>query len=253
MFGLIFHFSKCGKSSGIIFPGLGEHTRCCLVYHYAFINSLLAWGLVVIPMSKLEGKFLDSSFMKVSAYHEGTEEVANLENTSEYWKPLSETPAEQAEGSGAEEIETPESRNDDECNLASSASRNKIFSCPVEGCTNKFQYEGNLARHIIVGKHKFALERETTIDFVQKNYQASLSQSNLNSIRKAQQELLESFPTTDATLGRGWALKASRLVAKFKPNQRQYLVDKFEEGRRKGVLPLTVVVVVVSTIMSYTK
>ncbi len=208
-------------------------------YSSSYVKAWKAYGIgagIIIPMSRLEGRFLDSSFLTVKAYHEGTHEITNVENTSEYWKPLSDTPAEQTEANQSEEIASTTSEYDyAECDLASSTSENKVFSCPMEGCIRRFQYEGNLARHVIIGKHKFALERETTVDFVQKNYQESLSRSNLNSIRKAQQEMLESFPATVSGLKRGWALKAARLVTKFTPHQRQYLIDKFEDGRSKGV------------------
>ncbi len=205
-------------------------------YGTSYVKAWKAYNIGVghiVPMSKLEGKFLDSSFVKIKAYHEGTLEVGDLENTSRYWKQLSEIPTEQGDTSDTDEVESPEARND-ECDLGCSLEATKIFSCPVEGCIKKFQYEGNLVRHIIIGKHKFALERETAIDFVQKNYQKTLSQSNLNSIRKAQQEMVESFPARGPILNRGWALKASRLVTRFNQKQRQYLVYKFEEGRKSG-------------------
>ena len=39
-----------------------------------------------------------------------------------------------------------------------------VFACPEEGCTRTFLRHSSLQRHLDCGKHKRALERETSID-----------------------------------------------------------------------------------------
>ncbi len=109
-----------------------------------------------------------------------------------------------------------------------------LFSCPTEGCIKKFHHEGNLARHVIAGRHKYVMERETAIDFVQNHYEDAMSKSNLQTIRRAQQAMLTSVPTELQTQPQGWALKVACIFTQFKPHQRKYLIDKFEVGESTG-------------------
>ncbi|MCP3684946.1 MAG: hypothetical protein GY861_19975, partial [bacterium] len=135
-------------------------------------------------------------FTKTKAYHEGTLEDTIPQNTFKYWKSLSTEPLQtRAHGddhhtvSQAPDI-TEQMDLSDMDHEGSDFPIENLFPCPVEGCIKKFRHEGNLARHLIVGQHKYALERQTAIDFAQKHYQEALINSNLKTIRKAQQSML---------------------------------------------------------------
>ncbi len=50
----------------------------------------------------------------------------------------------------------------------------KLYPCPEPGCTKTYNYEGNLARHVITGMHDFHVERETLLDAVIGLYERSV-------------------------------------------------------------------------------
>ncbi len=191
-----------------------------------------------IPISTIEGRHLQSVFVKRKAYHEGQLEDSLPQNTEKYWKTLS-TDCSQGDNEeenifvtsqGHSSTVPKDADNADTVPDESNIFPRQLFSCPVDGCTKKFRKEANLARHVIVGTHSYALLRETAIDFAQNHYADALSRSNLQAISNAQQALLTSFPSEGTSQPRGWALKVSRPVARFNQKQREYLINKFEHG-----------------------
>ncbi len=94
----------------------------------------------------------------------------------------------------------------------------------------KFHYEANLAKHVLLDKHKYKAERETAVDFAQRNYALALWRSNLQTIQKAQQALVSSESADGPTLDMGWALKTYHPMTQFEDKQKDYLIGKFEEG-----------------------
>ncbi len=193
-----------------------------------------AYGIgtgIKIPLSKIQGKHLNSHFTKTKAYHESTLEInSGPESTDMFWKVQSEetteTPIPTAVSDGSVEVsDALESES-----LAADGFSSLLFSCPTEGCTRQFRYEANLARHFILDKHTYANERETAIDFAQRNYEAALGQSNLLTIRRAQESMITSLPTVGPTIEMGWALKTTHPSTPFDDAQKDYLAAKFEEG-----------------------
>ena len=69
-----------------------------------------------------------------------------------------------------------------------------IFGCPEEGCIKVYQSHSNLQRHLNVGKHLLALEREYTYDMIKKKW-AETCQSISGSYLEASPHLvLPQFP-----------------------------------------------------------
>ena len=84
--------------------------------------------------------------------------------------------------------------------------------------------------HIATGKHKYKAERESAMEFVEKNYITTLRTVNLQTIRRAQEQLLEAVETDEPTQPQGWALKSTPATTRFSLEQRKYLAKKFDEG-----------------------
>ncbi len=151
-------------------------------------------------------------------------------NTDRYWK-LLDGQQDKATDQGGEQSINPESLD---LQPSISAASSVLFPCPVEACTKKFQLEGNLNKHISLGKHVYRAERETAIDFVQNNYAAALERSNLQALQKAEQRMLATSPVEKPTLNKGWALKTFRPSGQFHPKQRKFLISKFQRGQETG-------------------
>ncbi len=184
------------------------------------------------PQPRLKGNTLILFFLTTKVYHEATLETnAGPQDTDMFWKIM---PREQEEGTSMETTtEQGEISDTDEVLTFPSQKQKQLFFSPVEGCTRSFQYEKNLAKHVILGKHKYWNERETAVGFAQKNYALALGRSNLQAIRKAQQALVASVPAEGVTLDMGWALKTSPIVTPFTDKQKTYMIRKFEDGAAK--------------------
>ncbi len=200
-------------------------------------SSITAWKAfrigsgIRIPISKVHGKYLESTFTTTKAFHEGILEIdGGPLNTDRYWKLLKDQ-QDKATDRGRKQSDTSESLD---TQAISSTASSVLFTCPVEGCIKKFQLEGNLNRHISFGKHVYRTERETAIDFVQNNYAAALERSNLQALQKAEQRMLSSSPVEKSTLNKGWALKVSRPGTPFPDKQRNFLIKKFQQGQETG-------------------
>ncbi len=86
----------------------------------------------------MEGKHLQSTFIKTKAYHEGTLEDTIPQNTLKYWKSLSvePQPTEQlVDDTVAQQADiTEQSDLSDADSEGSNYPNEKLFPCPIEGC-----------------------------------------------------------------------------------------------------------------------
>ena len=107
-----------------------------------------------------------------------------------------------------------------------------IFSCPDSGCTLQFSSFNALQDHLLVGKHHYALERETTYDMIKKQWASLCSEVMLT--RKSVIPTKDLNQTASEGLPMGWALKKAKSNTRFKPHVREFLKKKFEEGKISG-------------------
>ena len=116
-----------------------------------------------------------------------------------------------------------------------------IFGCPEEGCIKVYQSHSSLQRHLDVGKHLLALEREYTYDVIKKKWAetcklisgsymeaAHLSTSGSASVSFCQSE------DTPVTADMGWALKKTKKSVHFTTKVRQFLREVFLQGEETG-------------------
>jgi hypothetical protein len=119
----------------------------------------------------------------------------------------------------------------------SSDTDDTLFTCSEEGCVKTFQRFSSLQSHLDIGKHKYALERESLLDKAMLRYA-----ENLESGESATDQIIESVSGSSASLDVqlppiGWALKGSASRRRLTKNQKKYLTDIFllgEQTRQKA-------------------
>ena len=97
-----------------------------------------------------------------------------------------------------------------------------IFGCPEEGCIKVYQSDSSLQRHLDVGKHLLALEREYMYDVIKKKWAETcksmsgsyMEAAHLSTSGSASVSLSQS-QDTPATADMGWALKKDQEVCAF--------------------------------------
>ena len=106
-----------------------------------------------------------------------------------------------------------------------SASREALFTCPEEGCTQTFLRHSSMMQHFDCGTHKRALENDILLDKAAQEYAEQLG---------GQAMVVPVVSTVSTREGHtdiqpmGWALKprATRRT-RFTVNQKSYLTTKF--------------------------
>lgn len=174
----------------------------------------------------------------VIVMNEGTIESEML-STDHYWRQSITTAesiatAEPTNEPNVDEIDSDNELHPDAVPIAKKAP--KVFSCPEIGCVKSFQKYSNLLSHLDVGRHVRMAERETLLDTAMHMYGSSIesirSIPNLIPFREAAESLALPSTASYANLQKGWALRQNRATTRFTSEQRQYLLDKFDEGAR---------------------
>ena len=115
----------------------------------------------------------------------------------------------------------------------------KIFDCSEPNCIAQFSKFGNLQRHIMIGKHKFAVERMTMRDHALHLFQSNNAgggeyriqlRGPLEDIAK-DLKLIEGTPFRQ--MEQGWAMKQKRTHVIFSEKQKVYLNAAFARGVNK--------------------
>ncbi len=112
-----------------------------------------------------------------------------------------------------------------------------LFTCSVEGCVKTFQRFSSLQTHLDIGKHKYALERETLLDKAKIKYAQKLESGQSAIDTEIDESDLPSSSDVTMPLPMGWALKSSASRRRLSKNQKSYLTDLFllgEQTRRKA-------------------
>ena len=84
-----------------------------------------------------------------------------------------EAPLVEEQDTTDEEADDLSNASDDSSNASESVSQ-KLFFCPEEGCIKSYQRYSSLHKHLEIGKHKRALERETLFDRAMLGYASRL-------------------------------------------------------------------------------
>ncbi len=123
----------------------------------------------------------------------------------------------------------PENKQEDE----------KIFDCPEPNCIAQFSKPGNLQRHILIGKHKFAVERMTMRDYALHLFQSNIAGGDEYRIqlRGPLEDIAKDLKLIEGTpfqqMQQGWAMKQKRTHVTFSEKQKDYLNAAFARGVNK--------------------
>ena len=109
-----------------------------------------------------------------------------------------------------------------------------LFPCPEEGCIRSYQRHSSLQTHLDVGRHKYALERETFLDKAMQQYAQKLEEGT-SSLESPIVESELAAPSSVSPPPQGWALKsAATSHRRLSKEQKKYLTDLFLIGERTG-------------------
>ncbi|CAC5390221.1 unnamed protein product [Mytilus coruscus] len=106
-----------------------------------------------------------------------------------------------------------------------------LFSCPEDGCICTFINFGNMLRHLDIGNHTFSEQNVNLKDRVRIMYSELIETKSLQKDHVVPDEpVIE----TSHLLNKGWGPKGKREVKRFSVEQKDFLVQKFNQGEVTG-------------------
>lgn len=110
-----------------------------------------------------------------------------------------------------------------------------LYECPDHGCIMKFIYAGNLARHILLGKHRKIPDKTSLRDYALNLFVRKVEELDLQRTIPIIQDMLVALENTEGLTKKlvvGWALKKKKSYTKFTRNATQFLDEMFEVGQK---------------------
>ncbi|MEW8547400.1 MAG: hypothetical protein AB2693_28160 [Candidatus Thiodiazotropha sp.] len=105
----------------------------------------------------------------------------------------------------------------------------KLYSCPNDGCIHEFRHRSAMEQHLLIGKCDYIEEKQGLMDRAKSLYANKLTNQFPKSVT------LESARTpATGNLEQGWALKKKKPKANFTMDQKAYLTEKLNIGKRAG-------------------
>lgn len=114
----------------------------------------------------------------------------------------------------------------------------RLFECNEEGCVSLFHRRGNLLRHIATGNHLRRVEKLSLTDTAVTLYKSKLEDNENQRTLSLEFEKITFNPGQFqhlAPLQKGWAIPAPRTVTNISARQKQFLIEKFNDGLLRGV------------------
>ncbi|CAC5407621.1 unnamed protein product [Mytilus coruscus] len=104
--------------------------------------------------------------------------------------------------------------------------------CPLENCIREFKNKETLDQHILQGQCEHQLEKEALSDKSKIIYAKKLSNAPLCCPDMTAENVFED----DSLVNRccGWALKSKKKKTVFNQKQRDFMIEKFQIGKRTG-------------------
>ena len=120
--------------------------------------------------------------------------------------------------------------------------REKLFSCPNEGCIKTYQHYGSMINHTLYGQCVFQSERESLMDTAKVLYCKKLLGENNPLVVTTETATKSSLPSPHNVLDEGWALRSTKTSKPFSEKQRRFLKEKFtiDETTGRKLDPVTV-------------
>jgi len=116
--------------------------------------------------------------------------------------------------------------------------KSRLFYCDDEGCIRRYHRRGNLLRHIAIGDHVRRVENSCLTDVAMTLYHTKLENVENQQLLSLELERNTLDPKQFAHLSplvEGWALPTARSAVRLTPKQKQFLINKFNDGLIRGV------------------
>lgn len=107
--------------------------------------------------------------------------------------------------------------------------------CPVEGCVREFATNSNLDNHLLLGNCNYQLEKQCLTDLAMTIYSQKIHQGFPSSTSVPVSECDTVISQERTCINQmGWALKGKKKKTVFSAEQKQYMKEKFDVGKRTG-------------------
>ena len=115
--------------------------------------------------------------------------------------------------------------------------KSRLFYCGGEGCVLRYYRLRNLLRHIAIGNHLLRGENSCLTDLAMTLYHTKLEKVENRQLLSLELEKNAFDQKRFAHLSpliEGWALPTTRSALRLTPKQKQFLMDKFNDGFIRG-------------------
>ncbi|CAM4876654.1 unnamed protein product [Rotaria socialis] len=137
-----------------------------------------------------------------------------------------------------DENSSTEDENEEESNVNDASTSEKehyFFDCLTSGCTARYRSYANLLRHYATGKHKMKLEKHSLIDKSKILFHQHLSTNHLRSTPLMSITVIQPVKNPIIySLSKNWTSHKTKSSVRFNKKQKQFLLDKFNEGVNTG-------------------
>ncbi|KAK3101223.1 hypothetical protein FSP39_001902 [Pinctada imbricata] len=109
----------------------------------------------------------------------------------------------------------------------------ELFYCELEGCGRSFATKRCMENHMLLGSCNFREEKQSLCDRAKSIYSNKLLISNAAHQINLSATLC-SNGAKENTLNTGWALKSTKQRVVFNENQKEYVREQFQKGKKTG-------------------
>ena len=123
-----------------------------------------------------------------------------------------------------------------------------IWECTHERCILQFRRRSDRDNHMDTGKHKFEPNKTNLVEKAKIMYRNRLENEKMQRhVPLSNFTVLQNVdsPKDRKTLHQGWALPSRKVSKRFNFNQKQFMIDAYDQGERSGfkINPATLAIV----------
>lgn len=107
--------------------------------------------------------------------------------------------------------------------------RDSAFCCPEMECTKRFMTYKGMDKHVLIGKHNLALQKESSYDKIRTKWSNYCNNLNISVFSQRDNSLTTQF-SSETCLPKGWALKKEKSGARLDGCVKDYLLQCFNKG-----------------------
>ena len=109
-----------------------------------------------------------------------------------------------------------------------------LFACHEEGCIKSYKTFSGLQNHLDIGRHVYALEKQTLLDKAMIQYGTRLEQGSTEEVPTIEAEPMQTATRQQPSVKMGWALKSNKGHKRLNETQKDYLMAQFKIGEQTG-------------------